>query len=89
IGLIHLLSPDEVNPAVSGDLKLVDIETGQDAEITLDPTTLGQYRERLRAWQTEIANYCAGRGVHYIPVVTDLPWEQLVMQTLRVKGVVK
>ncbi|MCP4428722.1 MAG: DUF58 domain-containing protein, partial [Chloroflexi bacterium] len=47
IGLIHLLSPDEVNPAVSGDLKLVDIETGQDAEITLDPTTLGQYRERL------------------------------------------
>jgi uncharacterized protein (DUF58 family) len=89
VGLIHLLSPDEVEPPVSGDLKLVDIETGQDAEITLDPTTLSQYRERLRQWQTEIANYCAGRGVHYIPVTTDLPWEQLVMQTLRVKGVVK
>ncbi len=89
VGLIHLLSPDEVNPLVSGDLKLVDIETGQDAEITLDPTTLNQYRERLRDWQGEIANYCAGRGVHYIPVTTNLPWEKLVIQTLRIKGVVK
>ena len=89
VGLIHLLSPDEVEPPVSGDLKLVDVETGQDAEITLDPTTLNQYRERLREWQSEIANYCAGRGVHYIPVITDLSWEQLVMQTLRIKGVVK
>ncbi len=89
VGLIHLLSPDEVDPPVSGDLKLVDVETGQDAEITLDPTTLGQYRERLHAWQTEIAAACAGRGVHYIPIVTNQPWERLVMQTLRVKGVVK
>jgi uncharacterized protein (DUF58 family) len=87
--LIHLLSPDEVDPPVSGDLKLVDVETGRDAEITLDPTTLNQYRERLHEWQAQIAGYCANRGVHYIPVTTDLPWEQLVMQTLRVKGVVK
>ncbi|MCP4417225.1 MAG: DUF58 domain-containing protein, partial [Chloroflexi bacterium] len=28
VGLIHLLSLDEVEPPVSGDLKLVDIETG-------------------------------------------------------------
>jgi uncharacterized protein (DUF58 family) len=89
VGVIHLLSPDEVDPPVSGDLKLVDVETGQDAEITLDPTTLNQYRERLREWQSQIAAYCANRGVHYIPVTTDLPWEQLVMQTLRIKGVVK
>jgi hypothetical protein len=74
---------------VSGDLKLVDVETGADAEITLDATTLNQYRERLREWQGEIANHCASRHIHYIPLTTDLPWEKLVMQTLRVKGVVK
>lgn len=87
--LIHLLSPDETDPPLAGDLKLIDIETGQDAEITLDATTLNQYRERLRAWQTEIADYCAGRSVHYIPVITNLPWEQLVLQTLRGKNIVK
>lgn len=86
IGLIHLLSPDEVEPPVSGDLKLVDIETGEDAELTLDPSTLDLYRERLQSWQNEIAAYCANRRLHYIPVLTNLPWEQLVVQTMRQKG---
>ncbi|MCA9972235.1 MAG: DUF58 domain-containing protein [Anaerolineales bacterium] len=89
VGLLHLLSADEVDPPLGGDLKLVDVETGADAEITLDPSTLELYRQRLQAWQAEIAAFCAGRHVHYIPVTTDLPWEKLVMQTLRVKGVLK
>ncbi len=89
VALLHLLSPDEVNPPLGGDLKLVDVETAADAEITLDPTTLAQYRERLGDWLAEIAAYCAARQVHYIPITTDLPWEKLVMQTLRVKGVLK
>ncbi len=89
VGLLHLLSPDEVNPPLAGDLKLIDVETAADAEITLDPTTLAQYRQRLGDWLAEIATYCAMRHVHYIPITTDLPWEKLVMQTLRVKGVLK
>ena len=89
VGVIHLLSPDEVEPPVTGDLKLVDVETGSDAEITLDPTTLDLYRERLQSWQAEIAEYCSRRAIHYIPVTTDMPWEKLIMQTLRVQGVLK
>ncbi len=89
VGLIHLLSPDEVDPPLSGDLKLVDVETGQDAEISLDGATLDAYRQRLQVWQSEIAAFCAGRASHYIPLVTDTPWEKVVMQTLRLKGVVK
>ena len=89
VGLIHILSPDEIDPPLDGDLKLVDIETGQDAEITLDPNTMRLYRQRLQAWQTEIAAYCASRRAHYIPITTDKSWERLIMQTLRAKGVVK
>ena len=89
VGIIHLLSPDEVEPPVSGDLKLIDVETGSDAEITLDPTTLSLYRERLQVWQTEIGDYCSRRAIHYIPVTTDLPWEKLMMQTLRIQGILK
>ncbi|MEZ4642847.1 MAG: DUF58 domain-containing protein [Chloroflexota bacterium] len=89
VGLIHVLSPDEMEPPLGGDLKLVDVETGADAEITLDPTTLALYRQRLGEWLAQIGGYCAGRQVHYIPVTTDLSWEKLVMQTLRMKGVLK
>lgn len=89
VGIIHILSPDEIDPPLGGDLKLIDIETGQDSEITLDPTTLGLYRQRLQAWQAEIAAYCHSCHVHYIPVTTDLPWEKLIMQTLRAQGILK
>lgn len=89
VGLVHLLSPDEMEPPLAGDLKLVDIETGTDAEITLDPTTLNLYHQRLGEWLKELADYCSGRNVHYIPIVTNLDWEKLVMQILRSKGIVK
>jgi uncharacterized protein (DUF58 family) len=88
VGLIHLLSADEADPPASGDLKLVDVETGQETEVTLDEPTRDLYRARLQAWQAETASYCAARAVHYIPVTTALPWDKLVLQTLRGRGVV-
>jgi uncharacterized protein (DUF58 family) len=89
IGLIHLFSPDEIDPPLGGDLKLVDVETGAEAEITLDPTTRDAYRARLQEWQAELAGYSASRRLHYIPVVTSRPWEKLILQTLRQQGMVK
>lgn len=88
VGLLHILSPDEADPPIGGDVKLVDIETGADAEITLDTSTVNLYRERFEGWRNEIADYCQGRGIHYVPITTDYPWDRLVMQTLRVKGIV-
>jgi uncharacterized protein (DUF58 family) len=89
VGLIHILSPDEVAPETGGDLKLVDIETGLPTEISLDQATLALYRERLQSWQAEIAAHCRRREIHYIPVVTDLAWDKLIMQTIRAANIVK
>jgi uncharacterized protein (DUF58 family) len=89
VTVIHLLSPDEHDPPLGGDLKLVDIETGQDAEISLDSSTVSLYQRRLREWQAGLAGYCARRDIHYIPVSTRLPWEKLVLQTMRSRSLVK
>ena len=89
VGIIHLLSPDEVEPPLDGDFKLIDAETGAEAEVTLDATMLDQYRERVLAWQDEINTLCASRNVHYIPVITSRPWDELVLQTMRKQGVLK
>jgi uncharacterized protein (DUF58 family) len=89
VGLIHLLTPDEVDPPVGGDVKLIDVETGAEAELSLDLSTLSLYRERLRRWQAEIAADCGRRRVHYVPVTTDTPWDRLVLHTLRAQQLVK
>ncbi|MGD2078019.1 MAG: DUF58 domain-containing protein [Chloroflexota bacterium] len=89
VGLIQLLSPDEASPDASGDVRLVDVETGVEEEVSLDNWTIDRYRKRLQSWQQETAAYCAKRSIHYIPVITDLPWQMLVMRAMRAQGLVR
>ncbi|MBC8099953.1 MAG: DUF58 domain-containing protein [Armatimonadetes bacterium] len=87
--LLHVLSPDEVTPPLTGDLRLVDIETNTIQEVTVDSTMRELYMRRLNAWRDDIRADCTRRGVHYLPLVTDVPWEKVILYDLRRLGVVK
>ncbi len=89
VALIHVLSPDEVNPPLTGDLRLMDVETGVPQEVTIDGGMIQLYQERLLAWRQEIGEFCLRRGVHYVPIETSTPWEELILYNLRRLGVVK
>ena len=89
VAIVQLLSPDESDPPLGGDVKLVDVETGAGAELTLDVSTVSLYKQRLRDWQSEIAKYAANHGVNFVPVTTDLPWDKLVLQSLRARDIVR
>jgi uncharacterized protein (DUF58 family) len=89
LSIIHLLSADEMDPPHGGDLKLVDVETGADEEISLDVSTVGLYKRRLEAWLGEISRFCARRDIHYVPVNTAIPWQKLVLHTLREQQILK
>lgn len=87
--IIHLLSPDELDPPLGGDLRLVDIETGEAQEVSIDRSMHDLYCRRVEEWQRETASWCMARQVHYVPVSTALPWEQLILQTLRLQGIIQ
>ncbi|MBV7332699.1 DUF58 domain-containing protein [Chloroflexi bacterium TSY] len=88
ITLLHILSPQEIEPSFQGDVKLLDVETGATVEITADYDLLQRYRENLRIWQGEIAQFCSTRGIHYIPVDTATSFEELLFSVMRQRGVV-
>ena len=89
IALIHVLAPDEVEPPIGGDVKLVDTETNEETEISLNMATVGLYRTRLEVWRSEIEDFCRRRDIHYMPVETDYPWDKLILHSLRMEGVLK
>ncbi len=89
VALLHVLSPDEAAPALAGDLRLIDVETDEAAEVSLDPFALEEYAARLAAWQDELRRFCAPRGIHYAPVTTDRPWDALIRGALRDEGVIR
>jgi uncharacterized protein (DUF58 family) len=89
VSVLHVLAPDEVDPALGGDLKLVDVETGAEVEITADYDLLRRYHDGLAAWHEELRRFCGARGMHYVPVETSVPFEKLLFALLRQRGVLK
>ncbi len=87
--VIHLLSPEELDPPLAGDLRLVDVETGQAQEVSLDGGLRDLYRQRLQAWQEGIAAECRRFGLRYLALSTALPWERFILQELRRAGVIR
>ncbi len=83
---IHVLSPQELDPPLQGDLKLRDIEDGQLAEVSITGALLKRYHTALDAWRTELRDYLTRRGGAYIPANTAEPFDALILQTLRRRG---
>ena len=81
--ILHVLSPDEIEPVLEGDLRLVDSETGEGIEVTVDLATLDAYRARLVTWRENLADLAARRRATYLPVSSDLSLADLVFAELR------
>ena len=86
---IHVLSAEEVTPPLTGDLRLIDVETGQAQEVTIDATMRDVYSQRLTAWRDEVRNDCQRRGAHYFTIQTDEPWERIILSDMRRAGLIK
>jgi uncharacterized protein (DUF58 family) len=81
--VLHILSPDELDPQLEGDLRLVDTETGAGVDITADLATLDAYRSRLAAWKESFADLAARRRASYVDLSSDVPLNDLIFAELR------
>jgi uncharacterized protein (DUF58 family) len=88
VAILHTLSPEELDPPLEGDLRLVDRETGDAVNVTADLFTLDEYRARLAAWQARLEELSSKRRVAYLPTPTTLPLADLVFAELRRRNVV-
>ncbi|MCS6992940.1 MAG: DUF58 domain-containing protein [Anaerolineales bacterium] len=87
--LLHVLSPDELDPPLTGDLQLLDIETGQTQDVSLDGGLRSLYRKRAAAWLESLQAECRKQGMRYLSVVTNRPWDEMLLLEMRKANVVK
>jgi uncharacterized protein (DUF58 family) len=81
--VLHVLSPDELDPAIEGDLRLVDVESGDAIDVTVDLATLDAYRTRLAAWKAGFAETAAKRQASYVDLASDANLADLMFAELR------
>jgi uncharacterized protein (DUF58 family) len=83
VHVIHLLSRDELSPSFGGDLELVDAETGEVREVSIDAEALRGYERQLQGFLGGIEGFCRAKEINYQRVSTDLPLEDLLLRRLK------
>ena len=83
IRVLHLLSPDELRPMLGGDLELVDAETGEVREVSIDAEVLRGYERQLGTFIAGIEGFCRANELSYVRVATDTPVEDLLLRRLK------
>jgi uncharacterized protein (DUF58 family) len=89
VAVIHVVSPDELEPRISGEVELVDAESGGTLELGVSLETLAAYRVRLQRWLDARAEDCQRRGMRYVRVRTDRPLASIVLDDLRSGGLLR
>ncbi|GIW06479.1 MAG: hypothetical protein KatS3mg060_1284 [Dehalococcoidia bacterium] len=81
--VLQVLAPQELAPAVAGDVELVDRETGEIVEVTLTEAVVNEYQRRLREWTAENERICADLGVSFHQMSSATAIETVVVTELR------
>lgn len=80
---IQILDPAELDPTHSGDLRLVEPETGEAMEVTANDALLRRYRNEMDRFLEAITTFCRKHGLAYARATTEVPFEDLVLRVLR------
>jgi uncharacterized protein (DUF58 family) len=87
--VIHVLSQEELDPDVKGDLKLVDCEDQDIAEISVSAPLLARYKATLNAFVNGAQEFCSRRGMNYLLANNQTPVKDLIGNYLRRRGLVR
>lgn len=86
----HIGAPQELDPSGLGDgpLDLVDCETGEEVELSIDSEMLGRYRKAIGEWQEHIKQLVTSAQGRYFPLASNADLEHLCTRQLRTAGVI-
>ncbi|MCC6426214.1 MAG: DUF58 domain-containing protein [Phycisphaerales bacterium] len=86
---IQVLSPQEIDPPITGDLRLRDVEDGDQTEVTISAPLLKKYKQNLAAYNDQLRDFCARREITFLSVRSDTPVDTLILDYLRRRGLVR
>jgi hypothetical protein len=81
--VIQVLSAQELSPDLSGELKLIDVEDADAAEITVSAALTKYYKRNVTAYCNELKSFCTRRGAVYLLANSADSVEALVLRLIR------
>jgi uncharacterized protein (DUF58 family) len=87
--IVQTLSPQEINPELLGDVRLVDVETQKAVDVSANRQVLNAYQKRLTSFIFDIQSLAHKCGASYVLANTGTSFEDLVLRQFRSLGLAK
>lgn len=84
--VVQVLSPQEMHPDLTGDLRLIDSETLSGKEVAVTGRVIKAYQEAVGQYTRGLQRFCHERNIAYVLVVTDRPILDTVQSVFRKTG---
>ena len=82
VALVQVVARSEIEPDFEGDYTLVDSETSNTVDVTMDPAAVDAYLLRFAGLVEELRAWARKHGASYIRTTTDEPLEPVVRRLL-------
>jgi hypothetical protein len=83
---VAIHDPIEADPALTGDVELIEVETGARRRVTISPGARDRYRRLFREHGEGLEAYCRSRGIGCSRTSTAVPFDAFLLQMMRAAG---
>ncbi|HTI72957.1 MAG TPA: DUF58 domain-containing protein [Candidatus Limnocylindria bacterium] len=80
---VQVLAPAELNPAIHGDLKLIDSETGAIQEVSFGKFRMSAYQRSVAGYIAQWEAFCKARGIRSLTVSSGTSLSDVVLRQMR------
>ncbi len=87
--LAQTLSPEELKPELTGDVRLVDAETEAAVDVSANRAVLQAYAKRLAVFLGDVQTFSRKHGCSYVLANTSSSFEDLVLRRFRALGLAR
>jgi uncharacterized protein (DUF58 family) len=81
--VVHVTSQRDRDPGVFGEVRFVDVETGDRREIEVTPRLAAAYRHAWDAHAADLERFCGRYDVGYVRADAARPFEEIVLKAFR------
>lgn len=84
--VIHLVDGADARPDLRGDVRVYDVETGDEREVTVTAKVLERYAAAYEEYLDEVKRFCVGKQVSYFRADVSVPFDELILRVFRRGG---
>ncbi|MEO8076160.1 MAG: DUF58 domain-containing protein [Acidobacteriota bacterium] len=81
--VVHVASERDRDPGLFGEVRFVDVETGELREVEVTPRLASAYVEAWQAHAAELEHFCGRYGIGYVRADAERPFEEIILKAFR------